>query len=146
MAELFSDPAERTIASLEIPQLNEEEEIRAAARFAFPRLLSVLGSRMLPQFSRWIEGLCSRNSTRDEISTFLRLLEQVIFGFKEEIFPILDRLLQPLLQRLLGAVSISAEGTDDEIFVAELRREYLSFILITLNNDLDKVFISESEW
>ena len=141
----FADAMKCTIGALEIPQLNEQEDIRNAARFAFPRLFGVLGSRMLPELPRWIEGLLSKNSTKDEMSSFLRILEQVVFGFKGEIYPIMDRFLQPLLERLLSAINMPIEGTDDEVFVAELRREYLNFLLIMLNNGLESVFTSNSK-
>ena len=143
LASAFIDAMECTIGALEIPQLNEHEDIRNAARFAFPRLLGVLGSRMLPQLPRWIEGLLSNNSTKDEMSSFLRILEQVVFGFKGEISVIMDRFLQPLLERLLGVINMPIEGTDDNVFVAELRREYLNFILIMLSNGLESVFTSD---
>lgn len=145
LAMAFFDAMECTIGALEIPQLNEQEDIRNAARFAFPRLLGVLGSRMLPQLPRWIEGLLSNNSTKDEMSSFLRILEQVVFGFKGEMSVIMDRFLQPLLERLLGVINMPIEGTDDNVFVAELRREYLNFILIMLSNGLETVFTSDSK-
>ena len=143
LAIAFVDAMECTLRALEIPRLNEQEDIRNAARFAFPRLLGVLGSRMLPQLPRWIEGLLSKNSTKDEMSSFLRILEQVVFGFKGDIYPVMDRFLQPLLERLLGAINMPIEGTDDEVFLAELRREYLNFLLIMLNNGLESVFTSD---
>jgi len=75
---------------------------------------------------------------------FLRLLDQVVFGFKKEIFSVLDSLLTPLLQRVFAGLAEPVTGTDDEIQLAELRREYLTFIQIILNNDLGSVLVSES--
>ncbi len=142
LAEHFMDATICTLEALEVPELNAEEDIRSAARFAFSRFLGVLGSRMLEQLPRWINGLLSKNSTKDETSSFLRMLEQVMFGFKADILPILDSLLEPLIRRILMALMTSAEGTDDEILVADLRREYLNFFLIVLNNGLAPVFVS----
>ena len=145
LAPYFVDAAECTIRALSNEQLNEEEDIRSAATFAFPRLLGILGSQMLPEFPRWIEGLLSKHSTKDEMSGFLRILDQVIYSFKGELYEIMNQFLQPLLDRVLGAINMPMQGTDDEVFVAELRREYLNLLPIMLNNNLDTVLISQRE-
>lgn len=38
------------------------------------------------------------------------------------------------------------EGTDDEIKLQELRREFLTFVHVIINNDLGDVFISDGEY
>ena len=40
-------------------------------------------------------------------------------------------------------MSEPVEGTDDAIHLAELRREFLGFILVIINNDLGRVFVSD---
>lgn len=99
----------------------------------------------MPQLPRWIDGLLTQTSSRDEMALFLRLLDQVIFGFKSEIYSILDTLLTPFLQRVFSSIADPTTGTDDEIQLAELKREYLNFLLAVLNNDLGAVIISESK-
>lgn len=116
--------------------------VRTAARFAFSRMIGVLGFKILQQLPQWIDGFLAETSTRDEMATFLRLLDQVIFGFKTQIFDILDTLLTPLLQRILGGFSEQTAGTDDEIQLGELRREYLGFLLVLLGNNLESVLVS----
>ncbi|KAL8842655.1 MAG: hypothetical protein Q9170_000430 [Blastenia crenularia] len=143
VSEEFSRASEAILVALESVSVNSEV-IRAAARFAFSRLVGVLGSRILPQLPRWIDGLLSRTSTKDEMALFMRLLDQVVFGFKTEIYTILDTLLTPLLQRVFAGISEPATGTDDEIQLAELKREYLSFLLVILNNSLEAVLVSET--
>ena len=138
----FSRAAEAILIALN--QLNSSSEIRTACRSSFSKLLGVLGSAVLPQLPQWIEGLLSQSSSKDEMAMFLRLLDQVVFGFKTEIYEVLNMLLTPLLQRIFGGLSEPIAGTDDEIQLAELRREYLSFLQIILNNGLDGVFISEA--
>ncbi|KAG6084212.1 pre-tRNA nuclear export protein [Claviceps sp. LM220 group G6] len=125
-------------------QLNSSAEIRTACRSSFSKLLGVLGSAVLPQLPQWIEGLLSQSSSKDEMAMFLRLLDQVVYGFKTEIYDVLNALLTPLLQRIFGGLSEPITGTDDEIQLAELRREYLSFLQIILNNGLEGVLISEA--
>lgn len=78
------------------------------------------------------------------MAMFLRLLDQVVFGFKSEIYTVLDSLLTPLLQRVFAGLAEPITGTDDEIQLAELRREYLTFVQIILNNELGNVLVSSS--
>lgn len=141
VSEAFCQVAEATLVALE--SLKTSFNIRTAARFAFSRLIGVLGARILPQLPRWIDGLLTQTSSRDEMALFLRLLDQVIFGFKGEIYSILDTLLTPFLQRVFSGIADPTTGTDDEIQLAELKREYLNFLLAVLNNDLGAVIISE---
>ncbi|KAK5202185.1 pre-tRNA nuclear export protein [Cryomyces antarcticus] len=140
VSEQFVTAAEAVLLALE--SLSSSINIRTAARFAFSRLMGVLGSRVLQQLPRWIDGLLSQSSTKDEMAAFLRLLDQIVFGFKGEIFVILDSLLTPLLQRVFSGLAEPTTGTDDEIQLAELRREYLNFLLVILNNDLGSVLVS----
>lgn len=138
----FARAAEAILIALN--ELNTFSDIRAACRSSFSRLLGVLGSAVLPQLPQWIEGLLSQSSSKDEMAMFLRLLDQVVFGFKTEIFDVLNVLLTPLLQRVFGGLREPISGTDDEIQLAELRREYLTFLGIILNNDLGGVLVSEA--
>ncbi|KAL3487702.1 Exportin-T [Aspergillus germanicus] len=141
VSEAFSQVSEATLVALE--SLKASFNIRTASRFAFSRLIGVLGSGILPQLPRWIDGLLTQTSSRDEMALFLRLLDQVIFGFKSEIYSILDALLTPFLQRVFSGIADPPSGTDDEIHLAELKREYLTLLLAVLNNDLGAVIISE---
>ncbi|KAI5917209.1 tRNA exportin [Camillea tinctor] len=138
----FARAAEAILIALN--ELNASSEIRTACRSAFSRLLGVLGSAVLPQLPQWIEGLLSQSSSKDEMAMFLRLVDQVVYGFKAEIFTVLNMLLTPLLQRVFGGLSEPINGTDDEIQLAELRREYLTFLGVILNNDLGGVLVSEA--
>lgn len=138
----FARAAEAILIALS--ELNTNGEIRAACRSALTRLLGVLGAAVLPQLPQWIEGLLSQSSSKDEMAMFLRLLEQVVYNFKGEIYSILDLLLTPLLERVFGGLSEPVTGTDDEIQLLELRREYVSFVQVILANDLGGVLVSAS--
>ncbi|KAF2007356.1 Exportin-T [Amniculicola lignicola CBS 123094] len=127
-----------------LKQLNSSMVIRNASRFAFSRMIAVLGARLLQQLPLWIDGLLSLSSTTDEMSTFLKVLGQVIFTFKLEIAGVLDELLTPLFQRIFTALAVTPSGTDDEIQLAELRREYLNFIIALLGHGLGSVLISNT--
>ncbi|KAI1773682.1 Xpo1-domain-containing protein [Hypoxylon cercidicola] len=142
LSDEFARAAEAILIALS--ELNTSSEIRTACRSAFSRLLGVLGSAVLPQLPQWIDGLLSRSSSKDEMAMFLRLLDQVVYGFKTEIYEVLNQLLTPLLQRVFGGLVEPISGTDDEIQLAELRREYLTFVGVILNNDLAGVLVSEA--
>ena len=141
VSEEFGRAAEAILIALE--SLKTSFDIRAAARASFSRLLGVLGISMLPLLPRWIDGLLSQSSSKDEMAVFLRLLDQVVFGFKKDIYNVLDSLLTPLLQMVFAGLAEPVTGTDDEIQLAELRREYLTFVQIILNNDLGSVLVSD---
>ncbi|KAB5558297.1 Exportin-T [Coniochaeta sp. 2T2.1] len=115
----FQRAAEAILVALN--QLNSNAEIRTACRSAFSRLLSVLGSAVLPQLPQWIEGLLSQSSSKDEMAMFLRLLDQV---------------------RVFSGLAEPNTGTDDEIQLEELRREFLNFIQIIFVNELGGVLVS----
>jgi exportin-T len=140
VADEFTKASEAILVALQ--SMNTSSSIRDAARFAFSRLISVLGARLLQQLPSWIEGLLSLSSSMDEISTFLKVLGQVIFTFKSEIASILDTVMTPVLQRIFTALAVTPSGTDDEIQLAELRREYLNFVTVVLNQNLGSVLVS----
>ena len=116
--------------------------IREASRFGFTRLVGVLGFTLLEQLPLWIDGLLSGNSTREEIANFLRLLAQLVYGFKTQIYDTLNQLLSPLLDRIFAALSQPAQGTDDILQLGELRREYLNFLNVVLSNRLEGTLVS----
>ncbi|KAK3069312.1 pre-tRNA nuclear export protein [Teratosphaeriaceae sp. CCFEE 6253] len=137
---VFMEASEATLTALEA--LKQSFDVRNAARNAFSRYLGVLGSRILPQLRRWIDGLLSSASSNDEMAMFLRTLGQVVYGFKAEILDILDQLLSPLLQQVFAGLSQPTLGTDDEVQRRELKQQYLNFVLVILNNDLASVLVS----
>ena len=136
----FVGAGEAVLSALEA--LKQYSDIRTAARHAFSRFLGVLGSHILPQLPRWIDGLLSSASSNDEMAMFLRTLAQVVYGFKTEIYTILDTLLSPLLKRVFSGLAQQTTGTDDEIQLKELKQQYLNFVLVILNNDLASVLVS----
>jgi exportin-T len=140
VSDVFGQASEAVLVA--VGELKDHLDIRTAARYSFSRFMGVLGARILPQLPRWIEGLLSSASSNDEMAMFLRLLVQVVYGFKTEISEILDQLLSPLLQKVFASLSAPVSGTDDEIQLKELKLQYLNFILVILNNELGPVLVS----
>jgi exportin-T len=144
VSEEFVRAAEAILVALE--SLSSSAIIRDACRYSFARLVGGCGTGIFPQLPRWIDSMLSQSSSKEEISFFLRLLQQVIFAFKAEIFSVLDVVLTPLLQRVFERLSETPTGTDDEIQLGDLRREYMNFILVILNHDLAGVFVTPSKF
>jgi exportin-T len=129
-----------------LDSLNTVALIRQAAQNSLARLLGGMGNRVLPQLPQWIAELLSQASTKEETSSFLHLLTQIVFAFKTEISSVLDAMLSPLLQRVFERLSEPATGTDDEFQLSELRRKFLSFVNGILNHDLGSVLVSSSKY
>lgn len=138
----FAQVAEVTLVALETHKASFE--VREAARFTFSRLLGMVGKQMLQQLPRWVDGLLTETSSRDEMAQLLRLLDQVTYGFKNEVFNFHDTLFGGLLQRVVAGISAPTTGTDDEVELAELKREYLNFLLVVLGNGLGGILVSST--
>ncbi|KAF3922113.1 Exportin-T [Dactylellina cionopaga] len=141
LATEFQATAEGIVSALE--NLKTSKLVREAASFAFARMVGVLGLSILRLLPRWIEGLLAENSSKAELSIFLRLLDQLIHGFKKDIYDYLDRLLTPLCSRVFQTTTQPTLGTDDQLETAGLKREYLAFLSTIVNsNDLAQIFMS----
>lgn len=120
--------------------------IREASRHSFARLIGGCGTGIFTQLPRWIDGLLTNSSSKEEMCFFMGLLRQIIFAFKSELFGVLDVVLSPLLQRIFTRLSETPTGTDDEIQLNDLRKEYLNFIMVILCQDVSGVLVSASKW
>lgn len=136
----FAQVSEVTLVALE--SLKTSFDIRTAARFTFSRLLGMVGQQMLQQLPRWVSALLTESSSRDEMAQLLRLLDQVTYGFKNDVFDFLDALFGGLLQQAWAGISASTTGTDDEVELNELKREYLNFLLVILGHGLGGILVS----
>ncbi|KAF3083296.1 pre-tRNA nuclear export protein [Orbilia oligospora] len=136
----FQATAEGIVSALE--NLKTSKQVREAAGFAFARMVGVLGLSILGLLPRWIEGLLAENPSKGELSIFLRLLDQLIHGFKKDMSDYLDRLLTPLCSKVFQIATQPTTGTDDQLETGELKREYLTFLLTILNSDLSEIFMS----
>jgi exportin-T len=142
VAEVFVRAGQAVLLALS--NLSFSQAIRQSSRYSFARLLGGMGTQMFPQLPAWMDGLLSSSISKQESSYFLRLLGQVIFAFKQDIFAILDTVLGPLLSRTVTRLAEPSSGTDDQLQQAELQREFVSFILICFTNDVGQVFVSTS--
>ncbi|KAK7204085.1 Exportin-T [Myxozyma melibiosi] len=122
------------------------EIIREASRFAFARMVPILGQSILPEIPILVNRLLTESST-PELIDFMSFLGQLIHSFKGEpgMFDMLDQVLTPLLNGIFYALSVSANGsTDEEIQQTDMKKAYLSFMLGVLNNGMGAVLASNT--
>ncbi|KAK9320992.1 armadillo-type protein [Lipomyces orientalis] len=121
------------------------EIIREASRFAFARMVPVVGHQILPEIAVLVSRLLSESSA-SELIDFMSFLGQLIHNFKGQsgILDMLDQLLTPLLSRVFYSLSIAANGsTDEEIQQTDIKKAYLNFMMGLLNNGMEAVLTSE---
>ncbi|KAK9370508.1 armadillo-type protein [Lipomyces kononenkoae] len=125
--------------------LSGMEIIREASRFAFARMVPILGPQILPEIAVLVSRLLSE-SRPSELIDFMSFLGQLIHNFKGEsgILEMLDQLLTPLLSRVFYSLSIAANGsTDEEIQQSDIKKAYLNFMMGLLNNGMEAVLTSD---
>ncbi|CAO3687198.1 unnamed protein product [Rhizopus stolonifer] len=116
--------------------------IRDAVRYAFARLITCLGSQILPYLPSLINGLLTECEVT-ELVDFLPFIGLVAHKYKPMVEPIMDELLVPLVKRVFDFLNTAPSGTDEAVLLLELRKAYLNFITNLFNANLESVFISE---
>lgn len=116
--------------------------IRDAARYAFARLITCLGSQILPYLPNLINGLLTECQVT-ELVDFLPFIGLVAHKYKPMVEPIMDELLVPLVKRVFDFLNTAPSGTDEAVLLLDLRKAYLNFITNIFNANLESVFISE---
>jgi exportin-T len=126
------------------------EIIRDSVRFAFSRLIPLLGVEILGQVSTLISVLLTECKTH-EFGDFLGFLSQLIHSFKTEsgVFEMFGSLMTPLVEKVFICLSDDKNdetdsGTDAVILKKELKRSYLQFVFNVLNNGFGAVFLMDS--
>ncbi|ORE03930.1 Xpo1-domain-containing protein [Rhizopus microsporus var. microsporus] len=116
--------------------------IRDAVRYAFARLITCLGSQVLPYLPSLINGLLTECQVT-ELVDFLPFIGLVAHKYKPMVEPIMDELLVPLVKRVFDFLNTAPSGTDEAVLLLDLRKAYLNFITNLFNANLERVFISE---
>ncbi|KAF0551511.1 Xpo1-domain-containing protein [Gigaspora margarita] len=137
---ILKQATEIVLAVLKI--LNRYEIIRDAARYTFARLVSVLGTEILPYLPLLINELLTECGI-SELVDFLPFIGLLAHKFKPSIFNILNELIIPLIDKVFQFLNQAPSGTDEALLLIDLRKAYLNFILGLLNNEMDAVFVSE---
>jgi exportin-T len=126
------------------------EMIRSSARFAFSRLIPLLGVDILGEISRLISALLEGSTIR-EFGDFLSFLGQLSHSFKTEygVFEMFTSLLSPLVNRMLVIFEecnkeASTGSTDAILLKRSLRKAFLQLIFNLLNNGMGAIFVTEN--
>ncbi|KAK9453788.1 armadillo-type protein [Dipodascopsis uninucleata] len=125
--------------------LSKLEIIREASRFAFARMVPILGTAILPEIPTLISRLLAESSS-SELIDFMSFLGQLIHSFKGQhgVIEMMDQLLTTLLDRVFYSLSMATNGsTDEEIQQNDIKKAYLNFVLSVFNNGMEVVFLSE---
>jgi exportin-T len=139
-ADLFVQATEIILSALS--NFNQVSLIRDAVRYTFARLITCLGSKVLPYLPNLINGLLTECQVT-ELVDFLPFIGLVAHKYKPMIEPIIDELLLPLVKRVFDFLNTTPSGTDEAVLLLDLRKSYLNFILSLFNSSVESVFISE---
>ncbi|KAJ3109809.1 pre-tRNA nuclear export protein [Phlyctochytrium planicorne] len=126
-----------------LERLNEVESIREAARFAFQRLVGCVGEDVLPFFHPLVNAGLLRSCTPKELSNFLPSVGQLMYKFKLSVFPILNEVFSPIIERAFIFLNQTPTGFDEMNEMIELRKSYLTFLNNIFANDLEGTLITE---
>ncbi|CEP16433.1 hypothetical protein [Parasitella parasitica] len=121
---------------------NQMAVIRDAVRYTFARLITCLGTQVLPYLPSLINGLLTECQVT-ELVDFLPFIGLIAHKYKPMIEPIIDELLLPLVRRVFDFLDTTPSGTDEAFLLLDLRKSYLNFVLNLFNANLEMVFVSE---
>ncbi|KAJ1676026.1 pre-tRNA nuclear export protein [Spiromyces aspiralis] len=133
-----------------LKSLHRQALIREAVRFAFSRLLTVLGTEAFGYVPDFIEAIFP-SCTAEEWKDILTFLGMVSYNFKAHAAPILANVLLRVSESVFTLVNSidPQQGTDDAILKAELKTAYLGWILSFFTLGMDPLFWTaqnESGW
>lgn len=94
-----------------------------------------------------IQGFSHPSLTIKEATDIFPFLSAFLYKNRQEILPVLDEILLPVIQKAFeflgtGAVPEGEEGRQ----LVELQRAYLQFLISLFTNDCDMVFLSPSKY
>ncbi|TPX64921.1 hypothetical protein SpCBS45565_g05557 [Spizellomyces sp. 'palustris'] len=132
---VFQQALGAIVAVLE--RLHESELIRNAVRIYFPFYSEI---DLTPVR---VAGLLS-NSTRQELVDFVPFIGHITHKFKPAVFPIMNELIGPLMDRIFSSLNQPVDGTDDAFSLLELRKAYLNLLATIFNADMEGTLVTEA--
>lgn len=142
----IGNAAQVVLISLE--NFNKFESVRDAARFAFARLVPVLGVQSSVHLSKLVSLiLAAPNLKMQELGDFAGFIGQMVHLFKNNaaIFQLLNDLLTPMVQKIQQVLQLEDENYPD--LVREkygLKRSLLAFISILVLNNQFSLLLTET--
>ncbi|KAJ3162686.1 pre-tRNA nuclear export protein [Geranomyces michiganensis] len=132
-----------TVIAAVLERLHESELMRDASRFAFQRMVGCMGHDILNSIGPLVTAGLLTNSTRRELVDFLPFIIHITHKFKPAVFPIMNDLIGPLLERVFASLNLPVEGTDDALSLQELRKGYLNLLAQIFNSDMEGILVTE---
>ncbi|KAJ3174228.1 pre-tRNA nuclear export protein [Geranomyces variabilis] len=132
-----------TVVAAVLERMHESELIRDASRFAFQRMVGCMGHDILNSIGPLVTAGLLTNSTRRELVDFLPFISHITHKFKPAVFPIMNELIGPLLERVYASLNLPVEGTDDAMSLQELRKGYLNLLAQIFNSDMEGILVTE---
>ncbi|KAI8058345.1 armadillo-type protein [Syncephalis plumigaleata] len=115
--------------------------VREAARYSFSRLVNCMGTEILSYIPPLISSVIGEGEPT-EVSDFLAFLNLIIHKFKPAIGEVIDELFLPLTSRVFHILEQPVSGTDEALMHNDVRRAYLSFLIVLFNFELQNVLVS----
>ncbi|KAM9919030.1 hypothetical protein OXX59_008231 [Metschnikowia pulcherrima] len=146
LAVKIGNAAQVVLISLE--NFNKYESVRDAARFAFARLVPIMGTSSSTHLSKLVSLiLASPNLKIQELGDFAGFVGQLVHQFKnnESVFQLLNDLVTPMFQKIYETLTI--EDANYPNLVREkygLKRSFLSFISILVLNNQFSLLLTET--
>jgi len=130
--------------------LPNHEEVRGKVMFYMHRMIDCIGNEVL-QFLPPIITQMMTNCGLKDLTEFVRLVNQLMSKFKEQMFPIIDSILLKLIERLFAFSSelvhqpqtnFNEPKTELERELFEVQKTYYLMISTLLSNNLTHVLKS----
>ncbi|KAJ3363053.1 pre-tRNA nuclear export protein [Allomyces javanicus] len=125
--------------------LRDDERVRDAARFAFQRMIAVMGADAFPFLPPLTQMLLSACSFK-EVADVLGFLGLVMYKYKQGLGEFMDALVQPVMRIVFQFLGTVPQGTDEQLLHTQLKKEYLAFLGSACTAGLDAVFISATNF
>ncbi|ODO00845.1 exportin-T [Cryptococcus wingfieldii CBS 7118] len=137
----FMQMAEALLQAIE--KLKGRRVVRDAARFAFSQFANAIGTPVAKLVPRFVSAVVTEFEP-SELVDFLLFLQLLMHRLQGSSFETMDMLLLPLLSRIFAVLGQPVTGTDEAQVHTRLKDAYLSFFTTLMNENLDGIFITDS--
>ncbi|GHJ86694.1 hypothetical protein NliqN6_3096 [Naganishia liquefaciens] len=115
--------------------------VRDASRDAFSGIIKTMTTRATRYMPTLVVNMVGEFDAQ-ELVEFLSFLGMLAHKLNKDIYDIMDELLPVLFDRVYLMLGQSANGTDDVLVQAELRKAYLTFLTTIFQAGLHQILLS----
>ncbi|KIY72334.1 ARM repeat-containing protein [Cylindrobasidium torrendii FP15055 ss-10] len=138
--DVFAQVAQAILVCLE--NMNIIKIVREATRFAFARILATAG----PNVTSYIPALMSNllvHFEPTELVEFINFIVLLIYKLQDEMFAVLDELVGPLSNHIIGILSQPVTDSEVQKEHLETKKAYLGLLNSIISSKASGVLISE---